>query len=53
MAQILKGEKPDMANQETEGRKSTLVEFEGMPWVKQDFYRVDSTNMNDPQFVGW
>ncbi|MCU1671397.1 MAG: rbsB [Blastococcus sp.] len=53
MAQILKGEKPDMANQETEGRKSTLVKFEGMPWVKQDFYRVDSTNMKDPQFAGW
>lgn len=53
MAQLLKGEKPDYANQEFEGRKAALVEYEGMPWVKPDFFGVDPSNMNDPQFVGW
>jgi ribose transport system substrate-binding protein len=53
IAQIAKGEKPDLANQENEGRKSSLDQAEGQPWVKQDFYGVDKTNMTDPQFVGW
>jgi ribose transport system substrate-binding protein len=53
MAQKLKGEKPDFANQEFEGRKAALVDFEGMPWVKPDFFGLDPSNMNDPQFVGW
>ncbi|MGC9671111.1 substrate-binding domain-containing protein [Planosporangium sp. 12N6] len=53
MAQKLKGQKPDFGNQEYEGRKAALVDYEGMPWVKPDFFGVDSTNANDPMFVGW
>ncbi|SDZ42631.1 ribose transport system substrate-binding protein/ribose transport system permease protein [Micromonospora pattaloongensis] len=53
MTQLLKGEKPDFANQEHEGRKAALEEHEGMVWVKPDFFGVDPSNMNDPQFVGW
>jgi ABC-type sugar transport system substrate-binding protein len=53
MAQTLRGEKPDLANQEYDGRKAGLDQHEGMPWVKPDFFGVDSTNKNDPQFAGW
>ncbi len=50
---IVQGKTPDWNNQSWEGRKAFADKFEGMPWVRTDFYRVDPTNANDPQYIGW
>ena len=53
LAKMLKGEEPDLENQEYEGRKAGFLEFEGMPWVRPDVYPVDETTMADEEFIGW
>jgi ribose transport system substrate-binding protein len=53
VADLVRGNTPDWCNQEWEGRKADCVEFEGMPWVRPGFFRVDTTNAKDPQYQGW
>jgi ABC-type sugar transport system substrate-binding protein len=53
MAKKLKGETIDWENENYQGRKAKVLEFNGAPWIQQDYFPVDSTNMHDPQLQGW
>lgn len=53
LSKMLKGEKPDLAKQQYEGRKAGFLQFEGLPWVRPDVYPVDKSNMKDEEFLGW
>jgi ABC-type sugar transport system substrate-binding protein len=50
---VAQGKTPDWNNQVWEGRKADYLKFEGMPWVRPGFFRVDQTNATDAQYVGW
>ena len=54
VADLLEGKTPDWNNMVNEGRKADyLMDDEGHPWVRPGYFRIDKTNMNEPQNVGW
>lgn len=53
LVDLIQGKTPDWNNQEWEGRKADFLQFEGMPWVRPGFFRVDKENATQPQYAGW
>ncbi|MCW2882515.1 MAG: rbsB [Sphaerisporangium sp.] len=53
MAKQLKGLPIDWENENYQGRKARVLQFNGAPWIQQDYFPVDSTNMQDPNLQGW
>jgi ABC-type sugar transport system substrate-binding protein len=53
MAAVVKGQKPDLANQVWDRRKMDLLEWKGMPWVRPSCFGVDKSNAFLPENQGW
>jgi ribose transport system substrate-binding protein len=52
-ASMVKGQKPDLANQSYKGTKFELTTYENMPWVRPSCYKVDKSKLNAPEWQGW
>jgi ABC-type sugar transport system substrate-binding protein len=53
MVKKLRNQPIDWAGENYQGRKAAVLRFNDAPWIEQDYYPVDATNMHDPQLQGW
>jgi len=52
--QLAQGKTPDYSNISYKGKPIEVTKTDdGFIWVRPTCYKVDKTNCNDPQFVGW
>lgn len=52
--QLAKGETVDYSNISYKGTPIEVTETDdGFTWVRPTCYKIDSTNCNDPEFLGW